>query len=329
MGRKNTKKQVINYQNSIKKSNELSMAELNYGLTLNQMQLFAFAIFSTQQNGKTEFKKHEFQKKFEIEQYRTDDAFEDSEKIMDLKVSVKEPEKDAFKFINVFMEMEYEKGNFKFEWNPSMITHILELKQRYVITDLEVASHFKSRFSWRLYDYLRAHFGYWHIEITKEELMKLFGVSEVLSYQKGTAHFKRRVLDVAIKEINQYTELEIWYTEQKVGNKIIGFVIQWSTGERVSAATEKQLSLLRELFEEVDKNLFDYLSLKNVEELDQARRYIIEIKEMEKSIKKGVTSQEASEAIKEVKGNYDLLENMLENDGKVSARDIYYNWLED
>src|SRR5699024_250421 len=89
MGRKNTKKQVINYQNSIKKSNELSMAELNYGLTLNQMQLFAFAIFSTQQNGKTEFKKHEFQKKFEIEQYRTDDECVDRIYISDLRVSIR------------------------------------------------------------------------------------------------------------------------------------------------------------------------------------------------------------------------------------------------
>ena len=51
--RKNEKKTLTNYENSIKKSNELSMAKLNQGLTLNQMQLLAFAIFSTQQNGIT------------------------------------------------------------------------------------------------------------------------------------------------------------------------------------------------------------------------------------------------------------------------------------
>lgn len=90
----------------------------------------------------------------------------------------------------------------KFEWNPKITPHILELKQRYVITDLKVTSHFKSGFSWRLYDYLKAHYGYWHKESSKEGLMKLFGVENVKSYQKGTAHFKRRVLDVAIKEIN-------------------------------------------------------------------------------------------------------------------------------
>ena len=67
MGRRNEKKQIINYENSIKKSNELSMAKLSQGLTLNQMQLLAYAIYSTQQNGKTEFHKADFEKKFDIQ----------------------------------------------------------------------------------------------------------------------------------------------------------------------------------------------------------------------------------------------------------------------
>ena len=74
MGRRNEKKQIINYENSIKKSNEFSMAKLNQGLTLNQMQLLAFAIYSTQQNAKTEFRKVAFEKKFGINEYRTEDA---------------------------------------------------------------------------------------------------------------------------------------------------------------------------------------------------------------------------------------------------------------
>lgn len=329
MVRKNKNKHPIDYSNSIKKSNDLSMAELNYGLTLNQMQLFAFAIFSTQQNGKTEFRKHEFQKKFGIEQYRTEDAYIDSEKILDLKSSVKDLEHDFFKFTNIFIEMIYNKGHFRFEWNPKMIPHILELKERYVITDLRITSHFKSGFSWRLYDYLRAHYGYWHKESSKEELMRLFGVENVKSYRKGTAHFKRRVLDVAIEEINEHTELEVWYTEKRVGNKITGFVLHWSTGKKVNAATEKQLTLLREIHDEVEKNMFDYLSLENVQSLDQARRHIIAIKEINNKINKELSSKEASEVIQEAKHNYLQLENLIEKDGKERDTSFYYNWLED
>ena len=58
--RKNEKEIIISKDDLIIKSNEISMAKLNRGLTLNQMQLLAFAIFSTQKNGVTEFNKYEF-----------------------------------------------------------------------------------------------------------------------------------------------------------------------------------------------------------------------------------------------------------------------------
>ena len=57
-----------------------------------------------------------------------------------------------------------------------MIPHILELKEKYIITDLTITSQFKSGFSWTLYEYLKAHYGYWHKPISKEALMRLFGV---------------------------------------------------------------------------------------------------------------------------------------------------------
>ena len=98
------------------------------------------------------------------------------------------------------------------------------------------------------------------------------------------------VLDVAIEEVNEHTEFEIWYTEKRVGNKIIDFMLHWSTGKKVSAATEKQLTLLREIHDEVAKNMFDYFSLKDVKGLDQARRYIIAIKEIDNKVGKGVSS---------------------------------------
>src|SRR5699024_11757126 len=87
--RLNRKNHIISYENSIKKSNELSMAKMNRGLTLNQIQLFAYAIYSTQQDGKTDFRKHEFEKKFNIEQLRPNDAMDDAYRLLDLKIDRK------------------------------------------------------------------------------------------------------------------------------------------------------------------------------------------------------------------------------------------------
>ena len=45
-------------------------------------------------------------------------------------------------------------------------------------------------------DYMKGHYGYWHKEISKVDLLKLFNVEGVSSY-KDSAQFKRGVLDVA------------------------------------------------------------------------------------------------------------------------------------
>jgi len=329
LGRVNNKKNIIDYEKGIKKSNELSMAKLNQGLTLNQMQLFAYAIFSTQQDGQTKFNKGEFQKQFEIDHYHTDDAYKDSQRILSLQVSTENLENKKFSFWNVFSSMNYDNGKFSFKWTEDMLPHILDLKEKYNITDIQLKSKFKSSFSWILYDFLKGLYRHWYIEMSKEALMRLFNVEERVSYQKSTAQFKRSVLNVAIEELNQHTELEIWYTEKKIGNKITGFIIHWSSGKKVNAATEKQVVLLREIHNEVEKNMFDYLSLKNVEHLDQARRYIIAVKEIDNKVSKGLSSAEASDAIQEAKQHYLQLENLLEQDGKKRDTSIYYNWLED
>jgi len=319
----------INYSNTIRKSNELSMAKLNQGLTLNQMQLLAYAIFSAQQNGKTEFRKYEFQNKFGIKDYKTDDAYADGQRLSLLQFSIQDLENDKFSFTNVFGSIKYDNGHFTFKWNEDMIPHILELKEKYVLTDLTITSNFRSGFSWILYDYLKAHYGYWHKELSKESLMKLFAVEDRKTYQKSTAQLKRSVFDVAIAELNKYTELEVWYTQEKVGNKITGFTLRWSASKREAGATDKQIALLREIHDEVEKRVFDYLALKNPNSLEIARTHILKIKEIDKYINEKLTSKQADEFIQEAKELYGYLQDLLENDGQERDTSIYYNWLKE
>lgn len=305
------------------------MAKLNQGLTLNQMQLFAYAIFSTQQDGQTKFNKSEFQKLFEIDHYHTDDAYKDSQRILALQVSTENLENKKFSFWNVFSSMNYDNGKFTFKWTEDMLPHILDLKEKYNITDIQLKSKFRSGFSWILYDYLKGLYKNWYIEMSKEALMRLFNVEERASYQKSTAQFKRSVLDAAIEELNEHTEFEVWYKEKKIGNKITGFIIHWSTGKSVKGATEKQVTLLQEIYNEIVKNSFDYLTLKNRDSVDMAQGYIITIKKIYTDVEKGLSISKADKYIKEALFSYDSLEKLLENDGKQRDRSLYYNWLEE
>lgn len=326
--RENKREHAIDYSNTIRKSNELSMAKLNQGLALNQMQLLAYAIFSTQQDGRTEFRKHEFQEKFEIRHYKTKDAYVDSDKVSTLRFSTQDLENDKFSFMNVFGSIIYEEGLFTFKWNEDMLPHILELKEKYVLTDLTITSNFKSGFSWILYEYLKALYGYWHKELSKDALMKLFAVEDKKTYKKSTSEFKRGVLDVAIGEINEFTELEAWYTQKKVGNKITGFTLHWSIGEQVAGATEKQISLLREIHDKIERRMFNYLALENSNSRDIARTHIIRIKEIDRQVNEKLTSKQASEFIQEANELYQRLE-LLENDGQARDTSVYFNWLEE
>jgi plasmid replication initiation protein len=327
MVRHNEKKQLITYESTIKKSNELSMAKLHHGLTLNQMQLLAYAIFSTQQNGVTEFHKVDFEKQFDLTKYNTIDAKRDSDKVTSVKISTEDLENEKFKFWNMFIGMEYDNGKFTFEWSPKMIPHILELKEKYVSTDLTITSKFKSGFSWTLYDFLKAHYGYWHKPITKEELMKLFCVEEKKSYQNNASLFKQYVLDVAVAEINEHTELEVRYKEEKKGRAIIGFDLIWSNGKTVASATKKQINELKAILDIIFDDVFKFVNLKDDDNREQAIEMVREMEQMKvhTELPICITQEKADTLMQKASWNLRELNRFLQEDGKEELP--FYDWL--
>ena len=328
MVRHNEKKQLTIYENSIKKSNELSMAKLNQGLTLNQMQLLAFAIFSTQQNGATEFHKSDFEKKFDLTKYNTVDARKDASKLSRLQFSIEDLENDYFEYWNFFSGIRYKEGLFTFKWTEELIPHILELKEKYITADLTITSKFKSSFSWTLYDYLKAHYGYWHRPLKKEELMKLFGVDDKKSYQSNTSLFKKKVLDVAVNEINEHTELEVRYKEETKGRNIVGFDLIWSNGRTVASATKRQINELKAILDIVFEDVFKFVNLKNDENREQAIEMVRVMEQMKVHTEDPIciTKEKADTLIQQANWNLRKLNRFLEDDGKEKLP--FYNWLE-
>lgn len=318
---------LINYDNTIKKSNELSMAKMNQGLTLNQMQLLAFAIYCTQKDGKTKLVRKDFKDKFNIEYYHINDAYEDSARLSTLQFNLKNLENDKFNFVNVFRSIYYEDGIFILKWNDDIIPHILELKEKYVLTDLTITANFKSSFSWILYEYLKAFYGYTNKELSKGELLKLFSVENRKTYQKNTNRFKHVVLDVAIDEINKYTELNVRYDEVKSGNKIVGFKIYWSRENIENGATDKQFSFIESINQAVQKNTNKYLSIKNTDDLKSARTNYMKINELIEQVDDTLTSDKAKDIIWELNMLYKQLEVLVKKDKKGRDTSVYFNWL--
>lgn len=325
MNIKNNKVLIQDNENAIRKSNVFSIASMSHGLTLNQTQLLAFAIFATQKTGKTEFHKADFEKKFELERYKTSQARTDSKKLLSLQVTYIDGD-DDWEYWNVFIGMKYREGVFEFEWNPKILPHILDLKEKYITTDLTIASQFKSSFSWTLYDFLKASYGLWYREFTKQELMQLFAIQNVKTYA-NTAQFKRGVLDKAISEINALTEYQVHYKEQKEGRAIVGFTLIWTVGETTKKCTKKQLDDAMRICEIILDQALDWVDLQGQEARERAITLVRRVREISLQIAPNLTLHRLAELQNILQSTLNELERLKEF--QVPRKPIFYNWLDE
>lgn len=329
---------LIDKSNTIKKSNELSAGKMIGGLTLNQAQLFAFAILVTQKDGLAEFKKSDFEKQFDLEHYHTRDAREDARSLIKLSIHTFYNYED-WSIRNVFSSISYRKGLFSFAWSEDFKPHILGLKERYTMIDLSIAGKFKSSFSWTLYEYLLAKYGYREIEISKDELMQLFSVDKVASYQKNTSMLKNRVLNVAINEINQHTELTVSYDDVKKGRAITGFSLNISKGGAIALATNKQTNYILDLLAKLKEDyIFRIIDINNSEQATKANNLIMQTLRDARSIDfNKLTHERADELIKHLNSTVRLLDKMILDDkDNITNQDKYasfeiplYDWSND
>lgn len=336
MARYNNKTMLVDTSKQVKKSNELSMAKLNHGLSLNQMQLLAYAILKTQKDSVTEFRKHEFEEMFEIGKYLTAQARVDTQKVSMTQMSFEDFENEHFEYINVFSKLRYKEGLFTFVWNPEILPHILDLKERYVLTDIGVTVNFKSSFSWSLYDYLKASYGYWYKVFSKEALMKLFGVEKSKSYISNSGLFKKNVLDRAIEEINRHTELNVTCEDIKKGRSIVGFKISWSTGKGIKKVMSQQIEYISAFVDTILGDTLMYAAIEdkhNRENAIEIVRQVHAIKLNDLGDKSSLTQEYAGKLIDQLNGYLIQLNENLRNDGK---SELYlpteklpmFNWLE-
>lgn len=204
---------------------------------------------------------------------------------------------------------------------------------------MTITSQFKSGFSWTLYEVLKAHYGYWYKSYTKEELLKLFGVENVKTYNRDTAVFKKGVLDKAISEVNNYTEYDVRYECRKNGRSIVAFDIIWTVGGTVQKATRKQIADIQRIIDTVFTNMLEYVNLKNDMHRERAITLVRELEGMKAIVSDngGITKEYATELYKKAETSLEELEYMLEYNRMAAEQTQtestnkveFYNWLEE
>lgn len=115
-----------------------------------------------------------------------------------------------------------ERNTLELGINSAIKPYFLGLKRDYTEFQLDVALSLKSKYSKRLYEMLAQHKEKGTLEITIEELKYRFFLKDDKTgkdtYPTWTL-FKKQVLDIPQKELEEYADLTFTYKAEKTGKK--------------------------------------------------------------------------------------------------------------
>lgn len=232
----------------IKKSNVIVRAVTNESAGIMTQRLFNFAILSS--IGKLDWKKNEKHKYMEywlndfcnyygiplanmyqkiIHKNKEMTVIQKEIEILtSYKFFLFDDTKDKFEFVNLFLRGGNDQGKIYLEIHQSLIAeHYLNLKSDYTNVYLPYTKIVTSKYSLRLYEYLRSYLYmnaktkrtpiYQH-EWDFEKLAKILNLSLNSSYFKRINNLKKYILEPVKKDLEN-TDIIFTYELQKVGRK--------------------------------------------------------------------------------------------------------------
>ncbi|ECL0471493.1 replication initiation protein [Listeria monocytogenes] len=127
-----------------------------------------------------------------------------------------------------------ENGGFiEVIFTTKVVAFISELERRFTAYDINQVANLKNKYALRLYESLIQFKSVGKLNISLIELRERLGI-ESDSYSQ-MAMFKVRVLDLAVKQISDNTDIEVNYKQHKKGRTITGFTFTFK--QKASKAT--------------------------------------------------------------------------------------------
>ena len=131
---------------------------------------------------------------------------------------------------------------------PDVVPLVTRLEEHFTSYQLKQVSNLTSKYAIRLYELLIA----WR-EVGKTPQIELSEFRQKIGVENGEYermhHFKARVLEPAIKQINEHTDITASYEQHKRGRTISGFSFRFKQKQQVKKIESKR-----------DPNTPDFLS---------------------------------------------------------------------
>lgn len=117
------------------------------------------------------------------------------------------------------------EGTVEFVFADAVIPMLVQLEKNFTSYDIEQIAQLSSRYAMRIYEMIMRHFdkkkGSGWLELSLDDFRFRLGI--LPSEYPRMGNLKARVLDVAINQINDRTNIHATYTPKKQGRKIVGF----------------------------------------------------------------------------------------------------------
>ena len=129
-------------------------------------------------------------------------------------------------------------GLLEITFAPDVVPLVTQLERHFTSYQVKQIANLTSKYAIRLYELLIAWRSTGKIPFMPlSEFREKLGVEE--TEYKAMNHFKARVLDVAIKQINEHTDITVKYEQHKRGRSISGFSFTFMQKNAVKTLSKK------------------------------------------------------------------------------------------
>lgn len=266
-------------------------------------------------------------------------------------IGMAEPDKKIFDYMAIIIHASYADGIFTIKFNPEIKDYIHDIKKNFTLLQLPIMLSFKSVYSFRLYELLKSkayypkqtyeRTGVFHTTFLLSELKfdlgvvnaELDSVKRILANEKNPdfdkaidkspekvlnnwGDFKKKVLEVAKKEINQKTDIVIDYTPVRGGKG--GKIFQLEFTIRFNSVLQEPETGMTDADKlKVLENMSSYipypLSLHELETIAEAANYDLDkIKKAYDHMQEYEVTNVAGWLISALKNNYSFLNYQLD-----------------
>lgn len=237
----------------VTKANELTSASYSLGVAEQRIILLAIIEARSQQRmidarGVLRIKAKAYQDNFKVEKHTAYEAlksaskglFEASFKYDDIDDKTGKPRHNVVRWVQKISYID-DAGTVELQFTDAVIPLITRLSEKYTEYELKQVSELQSEYAIRLYELMMQ----WKTvgktnQILLDDLRNQLGVKP--DQYQAMCNFKARVLDHAVSQINEHTDITAEYEQHKTGRKVTGFTFRFKSKAKAVNSDPKPLT---------------------------------------------------------------------------------------